>query len=416
MVVLAAARLRIYTPEEGVDPRPPATLAGYRPMSDDTSHLNRRNVLAGLGAVGLGGALVGAGTTALFSDEATLPNEMVAGELSLVVNWQKLYDSGDDLEAIDAFPDPQGDGKQDREFFAENVCTKLNEVDNPLDSKYRTENNRSRPLIDLDDIKPGDSGKLGLSYHLCDNDGWVWFRTHNKEYPPKKDYPHLVDEIQARLWVDMHEDTKKDIHPGDLEFQEGVEPIIIQGPLREVLDGLNDGIRLDGDPLRDPELECEKLETVPRKDIEKGAVLTFEGEGDDTIEIKITAVHRNLLGKVHAFSWKELTDHGICRVDVKNHASTFENSYDCKAKGTAVGKRGKLGARLQLDEVTFHYCLEEPDDPVCVPASTTQYLGLEWWLPDDVGNEVQTQGLSFDVQFYTEQCRHNPDPESPFEE
>ncbi|WP_227015628.1 SipW-dependent-type signal peptide-containing protein [Haloarcula sp. JP-L23] len=43
----------------------------------------------------------------------------------------------------------------------------------------------------------------------------------------------------------------------------------------------------------------------------------------------------------------------------------------------------------------------------CLVNSTTAYLGFEWWLPVNHGNEVQTDSVSFDLGFYTEQCRHN---------
>ena len=49
----------------------------------------------------------------------------------------------------------------------------------------------------------------------------------------------------------------------------------------------------------------------------------------------------------------------------------------------------------------------EEDGRECFPNSTTAYIGFEWWLPVDVGNEVQSDSVSFDLGFYTEQCRHN---------
>jgi hypothetical protein len=30
-----------------------------------------------------------------------------------------------------------------------------------------------------------------------------------------------------------------------------------------------------------------------------------------------------------------------------------------------------------------------------------------WWLPIDHGNQVQSDSATFDLGFYTEQCRHN---------
>ncbi|MEF8807599.1 vWA domain-containing protein [Natronomonas sp.] len=44
----------------------------------------------------------------------------------------------------------------------------------------------------------------------------------------------------------------------------------------------------------------------------------------------------------------------------------------------------------------------------------TQCIGFEWCLPTDVGNEVQTDSVMFDVGFYAEQSRHNDEPENPF--
>ncbi|MFC5366397.1 SipW-dependent-type signal peptide-containing protein [Salinirubrum litoreum] len=46
-------------------------------------------------------------------------------------------------------------------------------------------------------------------------------------------------------------------------------------------------------------------------------------------------------------------------------------------------------------------------DRDCFPNSTTAYIGFEWWLPVDHANEIQTDSVSFDLGFYTEQCRHN---------
>jgi hypothetical protein len=46
-------------------------------------------------------------------------------------------------------------------------------------------------------------------------------------------------------------------------------------------------------------------------------------------------------------------------------------------------------------------------DRDCFPNSTTAYIGFEWWLPVDHANEIQTDRVSFDLGFYTEQCRHN---------
>ena len=47
--------------------------------------------------------------------------------------------------------------------------------------------------------------------------------------------------------------------------------------------------------------------------------------------------------------------------------------------------------------------------------STTRYIGFKWELTREVGNEVQSDETQFDLNFYTEQARHNEDPENPFQ-
>ena len=43
----------------------------------------------------------------------------------------------------------------------------------------------------------------------------------------------------------------------------------------------------------------------------------------------------------------------------------------------------------------------------CYSADDTHYLGFEWWVPTEVGNEIQSDTATFDLGFYAEQCRHN---------
>ena len=41
-------------------------------------------------------------------------------------------------------------------------------------------------------------------------------------------------------------------------------------------------------------------------------------------------------------------------------------------------------------------------------------LCVKWDIPADVGNEIQSDSVEFDIQFAAEQERNNPDPENPF--
>jgi predicted ribosomally synthesized peptide with SipW-like signal peptide len=46
----------------------------------------------------------------------------------------------------------------------------------------------------------------------------------------------------------------------------------------------------------------------------------------------------------------------------------------------------------------------------CFAPGATHCFGLAWWVPIDVGNEIQGDSVSFDLAFLTEQCRNNDDP------
>ncbi|MFD1644435.1 vWA domain-containing protein [Haloarchaeobius litoreus] len=43
----------------------------------------------------------------------------------------------------------------------------------------------------------------------------------------------------------------------------------------------------------------------------------------------------------------------------------------------------------------------------CFEAGQSYCIGAHWWVPTDVGNEIQGDSVEFDLGFYAEQCRHN---------
>ncbi|WP_049937701.1 vWA domain-containing protein [Haloplanus natans] len=153
-------------------------------------------------------------------------DDFVNGDPLLYVNNDDVGQFMDNT-SVEAFPDSDDDGVQD-EFDATNACTILADVGNDdggLDSDLRTESSRGDPLIGLDDVKPGDFGELTLSFHLCDNPGYVWLNAANVSAAengltePEADDPdetgptdetstsvqnevELLDEIQTALWYD----------------------------------------------------------------------------------------------------------------------------------------------------------------------------------------------------------------------
>ena len=203
---------------------------------DDKLRLSRRRMLAGIGVVGLASAGAGVGTSAFFSDEESFENNtLTAGELDLLVDWQQTYDFGEGLTFVSAHPDHDGDGEQSVEIDGEvlNYSDFPDETDPdsnganipdlncdtipPLsEADFGTDpvtGDAMDTLVQFSDVKPGDSGEITFSLHLCDNPGYLWMQADNvdddggvftdpEEAVDPDNAGDLGDKIQARLWYD----------------------------------------------------------------------------------------------------------------------------------------------------------------------------------------------------------------------
>lgn len=49
----------------------------------------------------------------------------------------------------------------------------------------------------------------------------------------------------------------------------------------------------------------------------------------------------------------------------------------------------------------------------CFEGGTCHCINVGWEVPTSVGNVIQGDSIAFDLGFYTEQCRHNPEPTFP---
>ena len=112
-------------------------------MTDDNRfELSRRAALAGIGGIGVASAGAGLGTSAYFSDEESFENNTLqAGELDLFVDYWTDANS----EAIDGGTTASGQN------------------DGGVSAQYV-----------LNDVKPGDSGKLVFCPKIVDNPAWLW--------------------------------------------------------------------------------------------------------------------------------------------------------------------------------------------------------------------------------------------------
>jgi predicted ribosomally synthesized peptide with SipW-like signal peptide len=249
----------------------------------DEFELSRRRTLAALGTVGAASAGAGVGTSAFFSDTESFENNaLTAGELDLGVGYTARYsdwsaDEGDGVsvrpydgpagttgDAADLGPGetglPTGDdwlvAVDDPEGFLANTETGSfptadGDDANPVScADLPQADDAARPVIDLDDVKPGDFGTVTLDFALCDNPGYVWVNgtlrdaSENGTTEPEADdadevegVVELLDVVQAAVWVD----------DGD-GYVDG-ETTTISGSLRAVLDELETGpgLALGGD-------------------------------------------------------------------------------------------------------------------------------------------------------------------------
>ncbi|SFR32573.1 MULTISPECIES: SipW-dependent-type signal peptide-containing protein [Halorubrum] len=217
----------------------------------DTIGLSRRTVLAGLGAVGVASAGAGLGTTAYFNDTESFDgNTLTAGQLDLLVDWQQTYDFGEGNQFVSAHPDHDGDGEQsieiDGEVFTYSDFPDEDDPDSnganlrvldcetipPLEeADFGTDpvtGEEMETLVRLTDVKPGDSGEITFSLHLCDNPGYIWMQasdvngdggtaTEPEQIVDPDNLGDLGDAIEARLWYDEDCDNVYD----------GAEPVDI---------------------------------------------------------------------------------------------------------------------------------------------------------------------------------------------
>ncbi|WP_136688274.1 vWA domain-containing protein [Halorhabdus amylolytica] len=187
-----------------------------------------------------------------------------------------------DTTAIEAFPDVDDDGVQ--EDFHETYEVGEGEItvgpaceagadtpadlDPTADGALRTQNDDTvgeeswKPLVALDDVKPGDFGELTLSFHLCDNPGYVWLTgellendensvTEPEGADPDEDQTaddpgddfdgELTDHIMTRIWYDEDCDNQVDEETKELDMMLAIDTSgsITDTEQTQMIDGIN---------------------------------------------------------------------------------------------------------------------------------------------------------------------------------
>jgi len=468
---------------------------------DDSFRLSRRKALAALGTVGVTSAGAGLGTSAYFNDtESFDSNTMTAGELDLKIDWQQTYRNGEvgsndvpdsTADFVNAHPDHDGDGVQSlgdgeggtlaeytdsgRNIQEYITCDTLDAVSVPEDFQsddYPDQQN----LIQLDDVKPGDSGEVTFSFHLCDNPGYVWLTggnfsaSENGTDDPEDESPdevegvvELADEIMVRAWYDF--DCDNVFEPGD------GEDVIVDSPttlrnffenrltndgriLNPAIYGDSSGVVVEDDQacirLGKIEWNSDGLSVADDDGVDGEVVYESTDPYQYVIRIEDTSESVEVFflldefefkeeegnfSEVTEFDWETLDGQsvggttynsdteGMCRMDLKSGGGPEDTSYDLVTASACTSGQDNVLSPSKNDQeelqgisyVEFYYCPPDGNTPpnLCFPGEKTYCVGFEWWLPSSVGNEIQTDSVSFDLGFYTEQCRHNGTPSGP---
>jgi hypothetical protein len=140
-----------------------------------------------------------------------------------------------EFPGIDEFDVPEGTSSDPCEYLAD-----VGANDNGLSPDgLRTDNDDTRdsetgdplPLINLNDVKPGDFGEVTFSAHICDNDGYLWLNgglesaSENGVTEPEGDDPdekedvvELLDTVQTALWYDNNCNNLVDAVAGEVDI------------------------------------------------------------------------------------------------------------------------------------------------------------------------------------------------------
>jgi predicted ribosomally synthesized peptide with SipW-like signal peptide len=262
-------------------------------MSDNNIGLSRRQILTGLGTVGVASAGTGLGTSALFSDEESFEdNTITAGTLDMSVT-----------ATVEAAND----------YWAEQVD--LAELEATADGEAVTG-------IQVQDVKPGDWGIICFEFDIGSNPGYIK-TTASGLTTSENDYTEPEPT-----------DGEAENDPGESEGAGELQDFL----LAEVYQGFDESA--DSNPPR--------------------SHLSPDG-GDPAAP----------------------------------EGSTLQETYDAFADGVIM--RDSDGEPLEVgsseDEATAEWC-------------------LLLYLPEEVGNIVQSDSVSFDLRFNAEQVRNN---ETPFD-
>ncbi|MCT9097350.1 CalY family protein [Haloarchaeobius sp. HME9146] len=336
-------------------------------------------MLGALGTAGVASATAGLGTSAFFSDQETFEaNRLVAGELDLMVDWQEHYSDWSEAEARAAPSARMVDGPGELEEGEYALPTYL-------DPMLAIDETDVEAFMDATatEAQPDEDGDGEQDLVLTRNQLRWQHSTWSDERIEREfraQFANVPDDLTRPL-IDLG-----DVKPGDFgEVTLSVHLFDNPGYLwltGTLVAGFENG---HSEPESDDKDE----------------------RGDDPGEAEVV----ELLDEVQAAVWQDDGD------NIYEDGETVTSPHDVDSPSTidltadqALLAKGSL--REVLSVLSSGNGIPVDADPrtndrTCFANSTTRYFGFAWWLPVDHANEIQTDSVTFDLGFYTEQCRHN---------
>ena len=461
--------------------------------------LSRRKMLAGLGTVGLASAGAGLGTSAYFSDnEAFQNNSLTAGTLDLKLDYKATYLGGPGrLDAVQAmgYPDAKdlGEGRYlldqapslaDMPEWEDLVQSEEFDFCSPEADEFLV-NGDGIPVFTLDDVKPGDSGEVTISFHICDNpaylqlSGAITENLENGQNDPElaaegedtDGAGELADEIEVCVWYD--EDCDNVYEPTGTGQQQELEVALVSDTSGSMsganLSALKSAATSFVGNLSSPdEAAAVSFNSGTSLDQElttnyqavQSAINNYTAGGSTNVAGGINVAQNELTNGTNATP-------GASKVMIVL-TDGFENIGDARTAATAAKNAGTrifgIGLGNNVDTSLVEDISSSPDDAFFAPdpadldtvyaeiaqvvlageqkilegsmtevfdqladgvlldgnrqeegvqpypGATTQCIGFEWELPFEVGNQVQSDSLTFDITVDAEQSRNNDTP------
>jgi predicted ribosomally synthesized peptide with SipW-like signal peptide len=352
----------------------------------ERNHLNvtRRRVLGSVGAVGVASVGAGLGTSAYFSDGETYEgNRLVAGELDLQVDWEEHYSDWSDDESEGLQNPVVMEDPNDGDYVG------VPDPANPLVYVHRsdlgqfTANTSVEAYPDEDDDRSQDLilTRNQLSTQLTGaspEEVETAFRNQFADAPAGLDSDLRTESSRGEPLIRI-----SDVKPGDfgevtfsLHLFDNPGYVWLTGALVE---------------------NAENGHTEPEAEDPDEDAVAGDTEGELPEAIRVLVWHDdgdNVLGETELVTAPHNVEEPTAVALSREQATITEGTLGEFLEEVADG-----GIALDANTTTT--------GRDCYPYSTTRHVCLAWWLPVDHANEIQTDSVSFDLGFYTEQCRHN---------